>query len=215
MNRLKLNRLGASAVLALTAAATGCDNTPKPGGAAAGAPAQTAAAQLAQAGCWVQGDRADLPLRASILDSASVALDSGTVQVCYGRPSMRGRPIMGGLVPYGEPWRMGANEATAIHVPFAARIAGVAVQPGWYSLYAVPQEHQWEIFVNAEPRRWGIPISDEVRAKDIGSGQVPVESVSDSAEMLTITLEKNSPSSASMNVSWAGTRVAIPITSSH
>lgn len=197
----------AAAALALAVAATGCSDSRKP----ATSDQQPTAA--AGGGCYVQGDRSKLADRPSPLDSASVALAAGTITVCYGRPSARGRQIMGGLVPYGEPWRMGANEATTIHLPFAGQIAGVSVDSGWYSLYAVPQTDQWEIHVNAVPRRWGIPISDDVRAKDVGSGKVPAESLADSVEMLTITLDKTSPSAATMNVSWTGTRVAIPVTS--
>lgn len=51
-----------------------------------------------------------------------VELEGGTVKVCYSRPRKLGRPVMGRLVPYGEPWRLGANEATAIHVPFRAKM---------------------------------------------------------------------------------------------
>jgi hypothetical protein len=46
-------------------------------------------------------------------------------KLCYGRPSARERQVAGGLVPYGEPWRLGANEATSLHVPFRARISSV------------------------------------------------------------------------------------------
>src|SRR6478672_13369820 len=86
-------------------------------------------------GCWFQDKPAEVAQRKSPHDSASVSMEGGTVKVCYGRPHQNGRAIMGKLVPYGEPWRAGADEATAIHVPFPARIAGVSVEPGWYSLY--------------------------------------------------------------------------------
>lgn len=120
--------------------------------------------------CWIRGDRSRLVTRASPHTSTTLVVGSDTITVCYARVARRGRPIMGGLVPYGEPWRLGANEATAIHVPFRGTIAGVAVEPGWYSLYAVPSEREWRIVVNAETQRWGIPINESVRARDVGSG---------------------------------------------
>ena len=88
--------------------------------------------------CWFRAKPGELAQRKSAHDSVSVALDGGTVKVCYGRPHVNGREIMGKLVPYGEPWRMGADEATAIYVPFRASIAGVKVEPGWYSIYVIP-----------------------------------------------------------------------------
>jgi hypothetical protein len=150
-------------------------------------------------------------VRASPHDSASVALDGGTVKVCYGRPNVRGRPIMGGLVPYGEPWRMGADEATAIYVPFAAKIAGVKVAPGWYSLYAIPTAKDWQIVVNSDAKRWGVDIDAKVRAKDVGTGTVPAEKSAAPVEALTIALSKDSPTKATMDVTWADAHVRVPI----
>jgi hypothetical protein len=161
--------------------------------------------------CWFQDKPAEVAQRKSAHDSASVAMDGGTVKVCYGRPHQNGRAIMGKLVPYGEPWRVGADEATAIHVPFRASIAGVNVEPGWYSLYAIPGEKQWQIVVNSEAQRWGVPIDAKVRAKDAGTGTVPSEHLAAPAESLTITLAASSPTKATMDIAWADTHVRVPI----
>jgi len=162
--------------------------------------------------CWTQATPEDLAERASPLDSASVALDAGLVKVCYGRPQMREREIMGALVPFDQPWRTGANEATSIHMPAAGTIAGVAVEPGWYSLYTVPGADAWEVVVNGERERWGIPISEEVRAQDVGSATVAAEA-SDGApvESLTMSLDRTSGSSADLVIKWATTRVGLPV----
>lgn len=161
--------------------------------------------------CWVRGERADLELRASPFDSASVALEAGVVKVCYSRPRKLGRPIMGRLVPYGRPWRLGADEATEIHVPVRGTIAGVAVEPGWYSLYAVPGEREWRIVVNADAQRWGVPIDDEVRQADVGSAIVQASAAGEPAELLTLTFERTSGSSAELVVTWDRTSVRIPV----
>src|SRR5690606_17905623 len=81
-------------------------------GFAASVPAQEAPAPS----CWIRPHQADLEIRASPFDSTSILLDGGEIKVCYSRPRMLGRPIMGRLVRYGEPWRFGADEATAVHV---------------------------------------------------------------------------------------------------
>ncbi|HEX5438291.1 MAG TPA: DUF2911 domain-containing protein [Gemmatimonadaceae bacterium] len=175
---------------------------------AAGAGAQQASASDA---CWIRGAPANLAKRPSKLDSASVTLGSNTVKVCYGSPQKRGRKIMGGLVPYGQPWRMGANEATTIHVPVRARIAGVAVQPGWYSLYAVPGEREWRIVVNSQAQRWGIPIDSTVQRADVGSGTVPMHETPSVVEALTEHFESTGSSSANLVVEWDRAAVRIPV----
>lgn len=161
--------------------------------------------------CWIRGDPGDLELRISRLDSAAVELAGETVKVCYSRPRKLDRPIMGRLVPYGEPWRLGANEATVVHLPFAATVAGVPVEAGSYSLYAVPGEESWEIVVNEATRRWGIPIDEDVRSRDVGSGTVPAETLEETVETLTIDLRRVAPGRAEMRIAWERTGVTVPI----
>lgn len=173
---------------------------------------EPAAAQQAGSGCWVQGDRAGLELRASPYDSTSVSLEAGTVEVCYSRPRKLERPIMGRLVPFGVPWRFGANEATAIHVPARATIAGVAVDPGWYSLIAIPGEETWRIVVNESVERWGIPIDDAVRASDVGVGSVAATRAVGVVELFTLELVPTGGASADLVMAWDRTRIKIPVT---
>ncbi|MFW6084042.1 MAG: DUF2911 domain-containing protein [Gemmatimonadota bacterium] len=161
--------------------------------------------------CWTEAEPAELAERASPLDSTSVALGAGTVKVCHGSPQMRGRDVMGALVPFDRPWRLGANEATRIHMPSAGTIAGVEVGPGWYSLYTIPSADSWEIVVNESSERWGIPISEEVRAADIGSGTVNVRATDAPVEGLTMTLTENGADAAILTIEWAETRVQVPI----
>lgn len=162
-------------------------------------------------GCWRRGNPAQLAERPSPPDSAVVAVDGATIKVCYSRPSARGRTVMGELVPYGEPWRLGANEATAIHLPFAAEIAGVRVGPGSYSLYVIPGETEWTVAVNRSVERWGIPIDDGVRAQDVGRGTVAVERLDRHVEQLTLRLEPARQGATELIVEWERTRVRIPI----
>lgn len=161
--------------------------------------------------CWVRGDRERAGQRASPLDSTSVALGGETIKVCYSRPSMRGREIMGGLVPLGQPWRLGADEATTIHVPVAVHIAGVAVAAGSYSLYAVPEGERWTIAINRNAQRWGIPLGASVQEQDVGRGEVPVERLEEPVERLTMTLEPRGSDTANLVIAWERTQVRVPI----
>ena len=174
-------------------------------------PASVSAQRVAPA-CWVRGDRAHLDLRASPFDSTQITLgEAAHLKVCYSRPRKLGRPIVGGLVPYGAPWRFGADEATAIHVPRPGSIAGVAVDPGWYSLIAIPGEGEWQIVVNASRQRWGVPIDEAVRAEDVGVGTVPSSRGVGVVELFTLELVESDPSEAELVMAWDETRLRIPI----
>jgi hypothetical protein len=168
-------------------------------------------AQAPDRSCFVRGNRAGLANRPSALDSTSVALGGGEVKVCYGAPKKNGRQVVGGLIPLGQPWRLGANEATAVYMPTKGTIAGVAVEPGWYSLYTVAGEKEWKIFVNSNAQRWGIPINEGVTSKDIGSGTVLVEKAEKPEEALVLKLSSTGGNSASLMAQWDVTRVRIPI----
>jgi hypothetical protein len=170
-------------------------------------PAQSASDRA----CWVRGPRDRLAGRPSALDSTSVALGGGEVKVCYGAPKKNGRQIAGGLIPFGQTWRIGANEATAIYMPARGTIAGVAVEPGWYTLYTIAAEKEWRVFVNSATQRWGVPIDDEIRARDVGSGSVRVETADTAEEALRIRLASTGSNAASLTVHWDRTLVRIPI----
>ena len=160
--------------------------------------------------CFTRAESLDLAAaRPSPLQDSGVQLASGRPFLCYGAPSARGREVMGGLVPFGEPWRMGANEATVLHLPFAARIGGIPVEAGSYSLWAVPGEDVWEIHVNGLAERWGIPIDEAVRAADLGSFTVAPEAVSWRKEMLGFSWVQQSEDAALLILEWESTQVPI------
>jgi DUF2911 family protein len=178
--------------------------------AAAAVPAALAgqATQAAQA-CTHRGTAEAIAQRPSPLDSVQLTVDGASIKVCYGRPSARGRTMIGGHEPFGQPWRLGANEPTRLFLPFAAEVAGVRVEPGEYSLYVVPQQASWEVHVNKAVERWGIPIDDKVQAQDVGKGTVAVEALAEPVEKLTLSLVAGSPTE--LVVEWEKTRVRIPI----
>ena len=167
------------------------------------------AAQAPAGACTHRGTAADLAQRPSPLDSVQLTVDGGTIKVCYGRPSARGRVMVGGVNPFGQPWRLGANEPTRLTLPFAADVAGVHVEPGTYSLYVVPQATSWEVHVNKAVDRWGIPINAQVEAQDVGKGTVPVEALAQPVEQLTLSLVAGPP--VELVFTWEKTRVRIPI----
>jgi hypothetical protein len=158
----------------------------------------------------------DVPVkgRQSPLDSLTFTAAKQTVKLCYGRPSARGRKMIGGdNVPFGKLWRTGANEPTVIFTPVALDIAGVKVEPGKYSLYSVPGAKEWEIIVNRSTSQWGheSTYTKEVEAQEVGRGKAPVEKLSKPVEAFTITPHPASGEVLHLYLDWETTRVAVPV----
>jgi hypothetical protein len=86
---------------------------------------------------------------------AGGTIGSTKVKVTYCQPSARGRKIMGGLVPFGEVWRTGANEATVVEFDKAVKIEGKDLAAGKYALFTVPGENEWTIIFNKDIKQWG------------------------------------------------------------
>ena len=150
--------------------------------------------------------------RKSPLDSLTFQVANQPVKVCYGRPSARGRVMLGGKdIPYGALWRTGANEPTIFYAPTALKVAGIAVPPGTYSLYTVPGRTEWEIVVNRSISQWGKEdqYTDKVKAQEVGRAKVKSEPVSPPIETFTIRAEPDGKN-ANLVLEWEKTRVKIP-----
>lgn len=160
--------------------------------------------------CSFRGAPDALASRASPLDSVEIRLGGEAAKLCYGRPSANGRVMVGGEDPFGLPWRMGANEPTTLHLPFPATVGNVALSPGSYTLYAIPQAGAWTIVVNSNTNRWGIPLSPDVRRSDVGSFSVTPATESDHVETLTFSFE-GSGTSGDLVYRWETTSVRVPI----
>jgi hypothetical protein len=151
--------------------------------------------------------------RASPYDSATVSLGGAQAKVCYGRPSARGREIFGGLVPYDTLWRTGANEPTIVHLPVAAEIAGIRLDPGSYSLYTVPGRQSWTVVLNRSTSQWGheSQYNAAVRAQEVGRATAAAERIEAPVETFTIRAEPAGDRAAELLLEWENTRVRIPI----
>ncbi|HLT72777.1 MAG TPA: DUF2911 domain-containing protein [Cyclobacteriaceae bacterium] len=131
------------------------------------------------------------------------------VKITYGQPHKRGREIFGSLVPYGEVWRTGANEATEITLTGDILINGVLLKAGTYSIFTIPDRIKWTIIINRELNLWG---SYNYNAKlDLFRFDAPVQEVSgESVEALNITLDQNNDR-AELSFMWDNTKVTVPI----
>lgn len=81
--------------------------------------------------------------------------DEAIARVIYSRPQKRDRDVFGKLVPYGQVWRTGANEATELTLYNDMKVADVLVEAGTYTLYTIPEENEWTIILNNKVHTWG------------------------------------------------------------
>lgn len=160
----------------------------------------------------VVSDEHTLPERESMLPrtspNAMVAQTIGVTDatITYGRPSVRGRTIYGDLVPYGEVWRTGANEATTITIEDDVMVEGESLAAGTYALFTIPGEDTWTVIFNEEAEQWGAYNYDE--SADALRVTVEPEAAA-SMEMMTFTFENVTDTSAAAVLHWSDVRVPI------
>ena len=133
------------------------------------------------------------------------------VSVDYSRPSKKGRVVFGGLVPYGEVWRTGANEATVFATSQDLRIDDQPLPAGTYTLWTVPDENQWTVLFNENEYDWGVNFDGSSPldpTANIVSAEVPVQATSSPVEQFTIRFAE---SPLAMVLEWDSTQVSVPI----
>jgi hypothetical protein len=142
--------------------------------------------------------------------SASCDLGGGkTIKTDYSSPRMKGRKIYGGLVPLGEVWRTGANEATTFVTSTDVVVGGKAVPAASYTIFTVPNADKWTLIINKKTGEWGIPYkyeSDELVRVDMKVSKLPSP-----VEDFTIAYEK-SGNGCTMRIDWETTRASVDIT---
>ncbi len=94
--------------------------------------------------------------QASPADSTSGTVAGSNIKIAYHSPSVKGRKIWGGLVPYDKVWRSGANEATIFTTSKDIKIGDKTLPAGKYSLYTKPGEKEWQVIFNSKTGQWGI-----------------------------------------------------------
>ena len=130
------------------------------------------------------------------------------VKITYSQPQKQGREIFGKLVPYGQVWRMGANEATEITVTKNIQLNGSLLKAGTYAVFTIPEKEKWTIIINNDVGLWGAynynSKLDEIRF------QVPVQSSSgEIQEQFTMQFDQRNEV-ADLLILWDRVKVSIP-----
>ncbi|TDN84316.1 hypothetical protein DET49_11927 [Salegentibacter sp. 24] len=135
--------------------------------------------------------------------------DEEVMRVIYSRPQKRDREIFGKLVPYGEVWRTGANEATEITFYKDMQISGKTIEEGTYTLYTIPKENEWTIILNNSTHSWGAYEYSE--KEDYVRIDVPVRNSDFTIENFSMAMERaEDGSGVNLLMGWADKYVKVP-----
>jgi Protein of unknown function (DUF2911) len=149
----------------------------------------------------------DLP-RASPAATVSQTFGYTTATVTYSRPAVKGRAIWGGLVPYGQVWRAGANAATTLELTTDARINGQPLPKGIYGVFILPTEKDWTFIISKTSKTWGSFTYD---AKDDALRVNVAPAAAEPMERLEYGFESISDSGATLTLHWDKLKASLPI----
>jgi Protein of unknown function (DUF2911) len=158
---------------------------------------------------WPAWSQEALKPRPSPLAIAAIRYKTSYLKITYSQPHKRGREIFGKLVPYGQVWRMGANEATELTATKDILINNIMLKAGTYSLFSIPQKDKWTIIISADVGLWG---SYNYNAKqDVVRFDVPVQTLTDVVyEPFTLQFDQRNEV-ADLLILWDRTQLTIPV----
>jgi hypothetical protein len=154
--------------------------------------------------------RQDKSKRPSLPATAKCELAGGkSVTIDYSSPRRKGRKVYGDLVPFGQVWRAGANEATTFVTSSDVVVGGKTVPAGSYTIFTIPAADKWTLIINKKTGEWGIPYKyerDELARVDMNVSQLPAP-----VENFTIAYDK-SGGGCILQMDWETTRASVDIT---
>lgn len=149
-------------------------------------------------------------IRLSPLQKTEVQVGLTNITLEYSRPSMKDRTIFGGLVPYDEMWRTGANRNSKISFSTDVTIGDGVLKAGTYAIFSKPGKETWDIYFYTETSYWDVPddfdimkVATQIRVKSTSTGR--------DLESLEININDITESSLALTIAWENTSVSIPI----
>lgn len=130
-------------------------------------------------------------------------IGGASITIDYSAPSMRGREIFGGLVPYDKVWRTGANAATTLVTSADIMIGDVSVPAGTYTLFTIPGKDEWTLIVSSETGQWGSRYNAD---KDHGRTKMSVKALDEAVETFVIGVETDT-----LTFTWEKTQASVPV----
>jgi hypothetical protein len=155
------------------------------------------------AACQDKGKRPSPPAQAQCKFS-----DGKAITVDYSSPRAKGRKIFGDLVPYGQVWRTGANDATSFVTDANLTVGGKDVPAGHYTIFTVPNADKWTLIINKKTGEWGIPYKYE--GDELARVDMKVSPTPSPVENFTIAFDQKG-NSCTLNISWENTQASVDI----
>lgn len=146
--------------------------------------------------------------RASPHETVTADVDGAAISVSYGRPYMKGRVVMGGLVPFGAIWRTGADEATTLVTDRDLRFGGYRLKAGSYTIFTLPGQAAWKMIINAETGQSGL---EHDASKDLATLDATPAALAAPVEQFTIAIA-DTPAGGTLALRWERTEVIVPFT---
>jgi len=149
-------------------------------------------------------------------ETISAVIDGNRVTITYGRPyttkpgTTEARKIWGGLVPYGKPWRMGADEATTLITQKPIELGGKTIPAGAYTLYMMPNETgASQLAISTGLGGWGIPVDTK---HDLAQVELTKAALDKPVDQFTMGIEKNPAGGGVLKLSWENTAYSVAFT---
>jgi Protein of unknown function (DUF2911) len=134
--------------------------------------------------------------------------DGKTIKTDYSSPRVKGRKIFGGLVPYGQVWRTGANEATTLVTDANVKIGDKDVPAGSYTIFTIPSADKWVLIISKKTGEWGVPYPGE--GDDFVRTDMRVSQLPSPVENFTIAFDQTGGTCVT-HLDWETTRAAVDI----
>jgi hypothetical protein len=134
--------------------------------------------------------------------------DGKTIHIDYSSPRMKGRKIFGDLVPFGEPWRAGANEATTFVIDADSNVGGKTVPAGAYTLFALPTATAWTLIISKQTGEWGVPYPGE--SYDFARVPMKLSKLDSPMENFMIALDQGG-ATCTLRLAWESTQASVQI----
>jgi Protein of unknown function (DUF2911) len=154
--------------------------------------------------------------RLSPHETISAVIDGNRVTITYGRPhtikpgTTEVRKIWGGLVPYGKPWRMGADEATLLITQKPLEMGGKTIPAGAYTLYMMPEESgASQLAISTNIGGWGIPVD---QSHDLARVDLKKETLDKPVHQFTMAVSKDPAGGGVLKLMWESTEFSVPFT---
>jgi hypothetical protein len=146
--------------------------------------------------------------RKSPHETVKATVDGAQVSITYGRPYMKGRKIVGELVPYGKVWRTGADEATTLTTDKPLTVGGTKLEAGSYTLWTLPSESGWKLIINKQTGQWGTNYDE---TQDLARVDMKTSSTASPVEQFTIAINPEASGGATLEMQWETTAVSVPL----